>query len=143
MKNTWMGSAAPNLVNICVDWNDSGGSGGRIYHNYAKEAIEYQNVVQLLSYLEKFYDRLSFPQAAVQMRNFVEKKTEGQRQPIEKKTVQDFVVQQRGKCATFLVFVQYRQNATWQGTIMWVEEGKKQEFRSALELLMLIDNALE
>lgn len=145
MKNIrmGMGSAAPNLVNICIDRNEETGSAGRVYHNYTKEPKEFRNVVQLLSYLEKFYDEISFPQASVRMRKFAEKQPEKERQPVERKTVQDFVLEQRGKRATFLVYVQHRQNATWQGSVMWVETEKSMEFRSALELIMLIDNALE
>ena len=47
------------------------------------------------------------------------------------------------KKETFLVKILYRQNATWQGRVLWAEEGKTYSFRSALELLKLIDGALE
>ena len=36
-----------------------------------------------------------------------------------------------------------RQNATWQGSVTWVEKKEKQQFRSALELLKLIESALD
>lgn len=44
---------------------------------------------------------------------------------------------------TFIVKILNQQNSTWQGTITWVEEQRVQNFRSALELLKLIDGALE
>lgn len=44
---------------------------------------------------------------------------------------------------TFIVNVKYRQNATWQGTVTWVEEKKKASFRSLLELIKLMDSAIE
>lgn len=44
---------------------------------------------------------------------------------------------------TFIIKVLNRQNSTWQGTVTWVEEQKVQNFRSALELLKLIDGALD
>ncbi|PWL48650.1 MAG: hypothetical protein DBY36_08935 [Clostridiales bacterium] len=53
------------------------------------------------------------------------------------------VTSQRGDKATFVVHVQYRQNATWQGSVVWAEKNKTQRFRSALELLKLIDSALD
>ena len=34
-------------------------------------------------------------------------------------------------------------NATWQGEVTWAEANKKKSFRSALELIRLIDGALE
>ena len=44
---------------------------------------------------------------------------------------------------SFLVEILYQQNATWQGTVKWVNNGKTQNFRSALELLRLIDSTME
>ena len=45
--------------------------------------------------------------------------------------------------ATFVIQVQFRRNATWQGTIQWVDQNKRQSFRSTLEMIRLIDEALE
>ena len=44
---------------------------------------------------------------------------------------------------TFIVKILNQQNATWQGSVTWTEEQKVQNFRSALELLKLISEALE
>lgn len=44
--------------------------------------------------------------------------------------------------ATFVVKVLNTQNATWQGTIDWMDGQQAQPFRSALELIKLIDSAL-
>lgn len=44
---------------------------------------------------------------------------------------------------SFAINIVQTQNATWQGSVTWVDEGKTQSFRSALELLRLIDSALE
>lgn len=44
---------------------------------------------------------------------------------------------------TFLIDIYNRQNATWQGTVTWINRDEKQHFRSALELIKMIDNALE
>ena len=44
---------------------------------------------------------------------------------------------------TFIVKIVNRQNSTWQGSVTWVEEQKTQNFRSALELLKLIDGVLD
>lgn len=43
---------------------------------------------------------------------------------------------------TFVIKILDRQNATWQGSVSWVEEHREQYFRSTLELLKLIDGAL-
>ena len=43
---------------------------------------------------------------------------------------------------SFLIKVQFKQNATWQGTIAWIEGDKVQSFRSTLEMLKLMDSAI-
>ncbi|MFR0951726.1 MAG: hypothetical protein ACLSGK_02375 [Lachnospiraceae bacterium] len=44
----------------------------------------------------------------------------------------------------FLIkIVRINKNGTWQGSVTWVEEQREQHFRSALELLKLIDGALD
>ena len=43
---------------------------------------------------------------------------------------------------TFIVKVEYSQNTTWQGQIVWAEENKSVRFRSALELIKLMDEAI-
>ncbi|MPM46878.1 hypothetical protein SDC9_93585 [bioreactor metagenome] len=44
---------------------------------------------------------------------------------------------------TFVIQILNQQNATWQGTITWTDGKKSQPFRSLLELIKLIDSALE
>lgn len=39
----------------------------------------------------------------------------------------------------FLIHIEGTENATWQGTVTIVETGKREVFRSALELIRLID----
>lgn len=50
--------------------------------------------------------------------------------------------QDSGKKNTFEVTVRFQQNATWQGQILWVEKKHRQSFRSALEMLKFMDEAI-
>ena len=43
---------------------------------------------------------------------------------------------------TFIVKVEYCQNGTWQGKVVWAEENKTERFRSMLELIKLMDEAM-
>ena len=43
----------------------------------------------------------------------------------------------------FVIQILDQQNATWQGTVTWTDGQKTQHFRSLLELIKLIDTALE
>jgi hypothetical protein len=45
--------------------------------------------------------------------------------------------------AEFLIRVHFRQNASWQGEVHWLEADKKIFFRSFLELVMLLQEALD
>ena len=48
----------------------------------------------------------------------------------------------RGSAATFEMRVLFRQNASWQGELLWLEKNTRQSFRSVLELITLMDSAL-
>ncbi len=43
---------------------------------------------------------------------------------------------------SFVVEIKSQENHSWQGTITWVEGKKKENFRSALELIRLMDSTL-
>jgi hypothetical protein len=47
-----------------------------------------------------------------------------------------------GSKNTFVIQVRCQQNASWQGSVHWVESEQTQHFRSALELIRLMDKAL-
>ena len=44
---------------------------------------------------------------------------------------------------TFIIEVTDQANASWQGRVTWVNGKQKQHFRSTLELIKMIDVALE
>ena len=44
---------------------------------------------------------------------------------------------------TFLIRVDSNESGTWQGNVLWADENRKEHFRSGLELLNMIDKALD
>ena len=54
----------------------------------------------------------------------------------------DRMAGRKSKSPTFIIQVKGTDNHTWQGIIKWVEEDKLIPFRSALELLQLMDSAI-
>jgi len=46
------------------------------------------------------------------------------------------------KKSVFFIQITDTQNASWQGTITWADGRKAENFRSALELIKLIDSAV-
>ncbi len=43
---------------------------------------------------------------------------------------------------TFIIKVYREEYSTWQGTFTWADERKTQSFKSALELIRLMDEAI-
>ncbi len=128
---------------ICIDEYQDGRMRGRLYNNYYAEPIVFENVIQLLKKMEAIFDRFEHPQKTMEPRKFGNKR----RNP-EKIIGQDALMQRKpqeanGKVATFHVRVIFRKNASWQGIVCWVDGEKRENFRSVLELLMLMDEAME
>jgi len=127
-----------NLVNISVDGYENCDIYGRLYTAYSIESTLFTGIVSLLFEMERFYDRLGFPMAATEHRRFNGKNTEREAMIVIDR---DNPLKHTGEKASFIVLVRFRQNSSWQGTMRWLEKGKEVPFRSALELMRLIDSS--
>ena len=141
-------TAAPNLICICIDECADGDYSGRIYHKYSREEIPFQKSGSMIAILDRFFDQINYPQASTRYRSFKKLKKGENPNPVKKQpapkpavTAQE-VLDHQGKEATFILHVQYRQNSTWQGNLVWAEEEMEENFCSVLELLKLLDSAL-
>lgn len=133
---------APNFINLCIDNINDGELSGRIYHCYSKEPWKFTNILQLIELADDFFDKLEFPQASTSARSFTSTQFSVVDRLDKVQSPEDFI-ENRGQKGTFFLNVRYRQNSSWQGSVTWVEEQREQHFRSALELLKLIDGALD
>ncbi|RXS72504.1 hypothetical protein [Blautia faecicola] len=72
MSQYWNGEilAAPNLITVCVDESRASEISGRLYHCYSREPQSFENIVQLIRYMEEFYDNIRFPESSVVLREF-------------------------------------------------------------------------
>lgn len=110
-----------------------------IIHFPAEERyVPVASTCELLTAMEALYDSHAFPMATTVNRSFKRRKAVRDRK-LGNSMKEQF--EQAGK-AKFIIHVQFRQNATWQGTIQWVEKGLTQRFRSTFEMLKLMDEAL-
>lgn len=136
---------APNLICIGIDSSSKTEYSGRIWHQYADGPISFGSTIDMIWIMERLFDEWDFPQSAMVFRSFSETgRHEGRRKgradlKMDAKRIQD----KSGDRGTFIVRVKYRQNATWQGDVVWAEKNKRQDFRSAMELLHLINSAFE
>lgn len=135
--------SAPNLVNVCIDGAESQFYHGRLYHKYQLEPRLFKDVREMLRIMEELFDLCGYPQSSTQNRSFQDKKEKSTAKGASQVADMDYVLNQNGDLATFVVHVKYRQHSTWQGEVVWAEKNEKRTFRSALELLKLIDSALE
>ena len=124
---------------------------GRIYHPSSGRQDTFTRVYELLMKLEDIFDTSGFPQPTHILRTFrnprradLRKTTKEEEYGTEGLTEMEKEIlsnENAGK-ATFIIKVLFRQNATWQGKIQWAEKNKTQNFRSDLEMLKLMDDAL-
>ena len=143
MSQFWNGEvlAAPNLITVYVDESQASEISGRLYHGYSQEPQSFENVVQLIRYMADFYDSIRFPESSVVLREFSPEKRAMEK--LHEKSVEyQQLMEQSGICATFHIFVKYRQNATWQGILAWKEGHQEMEFCSVLELIIEMDAIL-
>ncbi len=158
MNSEYISIAASSVVRLCCDRFESGDWGGRFYTRYQEKPVSFRNTGELLERLDGFYNWLGYPQASMENRSFRKKPSERrvlqetaspQEARIKQKGERSIVVNEeamnkhQGEKATFVVRIQYRQNASWQGQVTWAEKNKTVPFRSALELLKLIDSTQE
>lgn len=135
--------AAPNLCCVCIDNMENGEYQGRLFHYYAAEACPFSSGYELLMMVERLCDRLGYPQAAKRLRSFDDTFPPAKKEEVIRLMSKDELSGQKGQMATFVVHVMHRQNATWQGTVVWAEKNQKANFRSAMELMRLMDSAVE
>lgn len=135
----------PNMVMVCVDGVENGDIYGRYFHRYKKEETFFPDSATLIIEMERFYDDIGYPQAAIKTRKFIERK--GGRIPAKEHMAiisdSQTLMQFRGKLATFLVGVTSRQNASWQGDVVWMEQQIQKHFCSDMELVVFVDDAVK
>jgi hypothetical protein len=107
---------------------------------YFKEPVAFENVISLVFIIDELQGALNFPQESMRTRSFTES-SEAAAAPVARKTASEAGM--TGKpIASFKLNVMFRQNASWQGGIVWIDTQTESQFRSLLELIMLLDSAL-
>jgi len=121
---------------------------GELHSIYLNEPYEFFSLVQMIEKMDDIFDTKSFPEAFMSPRTFGShkhraQKNEAERNDVMKDTINPgFQPDAGGAKCTFEITVKFRQNATWQGQILWAEKNLRQNFRSVLEMLKLMDEAL-
>lgn len=116
---------------------------GRFYCYYSKDPIFFRSIHELFRYMERFMNELNFPQSSTELRTYEDK----QQKPANEKRIsftevsnREQILEQRGSIDTLAVYVRYRQNATWQGSVYHMKNNEREDFNSELDLLKIIEN---
>lgn len=144
MKKNKYYIGSPAGVVFCVDQHTADQITGRIYHAYSRQGVPVASLDELLFSMECFFDRLGFPFPGTNQRMFRKRSEE----PIKKERMirvmkEEELLSRHGDIGTFIIRVQHRQNSSWQGLVTWTEGEETVPFRSVLELIKMIDGAVE
>ena len=123
------------VTTVCIDSYENGVPVGRFYNPYLEDGRTFRSMTQFLIEMERTLDTMDFPKAFTAARSFATPPIHITGPPGEQT--------RQGKLATFTVKVLFRQNASWQGTVLWTEGRREQSFRSVLELILLMDSAMQ
>lgn len=110
---------------------------GCLFNQYYKGEILFNNLAQLIFLIEDMLNDLQYPQKGMESRSF-RKECENVARAIKTTGC----ASSDGVLATFKINVLFRQNASWQGSIVWLEREMESQFRSVLELILLMDSVL-
>jgi len=110
------------FILVCVDSMENGSTSGRFYPGSLDDERSFRNLNQFLVNMDRIMDGDGCAAAPV--------------------AGNAGTVWRTGKIATFKVRVMFRQNESWQGSVMWLETRHEEKFRSALELLSIFRQAL-
>lgn len=138
---------SPATVRVCVDQVVDKEISGRLISPYAQASIPFGGIIDVVSRLDSFLTQRGYPQAYNTLRSFnpvgAAPKKRAERKELIQLMSSDVFETKLGEKLTFVIQVQFRQNATWQGTITWAEQNKTQHFRSTMEMIKLMDSAVE
>ena len=124
---------------IAVDSYSSIDFCGKLYNPFYKQCVQIKSFQQLIKELDALMDEIGCPMSGMEKRTFTKYSNDTERAEL----LTDQSQATRGKTATFALRIQYRSNASWQGTIKWIEGDAEEYFRSVLELFWLIDSAMK
>lgn len=121
---------------VCVDSYEDRNLCGRFYNPYLTEGKNFGSMTHFLLEMEETLNTMDYPKSFAAIRSFAEPPE----LPAAAARAERGILS--GDKATFALRILFRQNASWQGSVTWLEGKKEQSFRSVLELVLLMDSAL-
>lgn len=111
---------------------------GILINPFFPHAMYFDNIIQFLFLIDEMLDSLNWPQESMECRLFASGDTEFT--PSDQYSQEE--LNSIRPIAAFKINVLFRQNASWQGSVIWLDSSVESPFRSVLELIMLLDSVL-
>ena len=129
-------------IYICIDEvRACGDFSGRLVSVHLSEPVRFHSAGELALVADRLLDAAGIAPRYEERRSFSSVGPPPQTRA--KKVVTPHGVHfKEGACATFEVRVYFRRNATWQGEVRWIEQGEHEMFRSVMELLRMMNDAV-
>lgn len=121
---------------VCIDSYENSVPSGRFFNPYKPDGERFYGLTQFLIRMEDTLDSMVFPQSFTAARAFSTAPASNVSSGPADSAVKE------GKLATFAVRILFRQNASWQGSVTWLDGNVTESFRSVLELVLLMDSAI-
>ena len=121
---------------VCIDNYENGILSGRMYNAYIPDGDSFHSTIEFLKKMESMLDEMKFPQSFRANRVFCQL-------PEPKVAAPPMGSPPSGAYGTFHLKVLFRQNASWQGTVLWLGANREESFRSVLEFALLLNSALD
>ena len=138
-----------NKMLLFVEQFNSYDFSGRLFIPLEEREVLFSSFAELVLKAEQQFDKLKFPQKAQETRSFWQHKREdspvqGEQEPPTEAEIYPYSAAggRKKSKAKFQLHVYFRQNASWQGRIEWLDTKQSVAFRSTLELLHLVVEAL-
>ena len=126
---------------------ENGTWSGQVQHAKSKQVCSFDNVLEMTLLIQEKLDQVGFPQAATERRCWTSGNPENQVQNVKSASRREKMGESKQKRMqggpTFFIRINYQQNASWQGSVQWLEGKSTRFFRSHLELIMLMQEAVE
>ena len=135
---------APNGIVLCVGRKDRGTIEGCLYHGYSKDQIPFCGYEDIIRIAEDFFNALGFPHMGTGDRDIHGHIRDYQKKEGMTRAMKDEeMLEKHGDLGTFVIRVQHRQHSSWQGRVTYLDKDQTVSFRSALELMKIIDSTLD
>jgi hypothetical protein len=133
---------AMSSVCVFIDGFDGNDASGSLYALGGTAKSTFSSLAEMVITCDKLLSSASVVQASFGDRDFSPASKNRGSDPQIPIPEQSPDMSELAKKATFVIHINQRLNATWQGEITWVSRGIMREFLSSLDMIKLIEQAL-